>query len=357
MTGVVNDRRALVVHEQPTAGRWQAEARAARTRRPSVSSAHAKTTAPAAVVARPPSAARQHAAPRRPRRCPARGCGPRPAAPSRGIPAVYTTYFRPDAFHTSLVASAMWMDTTLLNTDLVPGLQEPGGPNPWGGEVPLGQRAALVAAFNSGFTIGDSEGRLLQLRAGDPPARPRGGVVRHQHDGKGERRLWGRDFTMGPRIATVRQNLALLVDNGQLEPGLASDSNSKWGAHGRQQPVRLALRRRHRRPRRRSSTSPARGSAWSRWPSCSSGPARCGRWSSTSTATGSPPITYQQTDPNNPYAVNGVKLLPSHGAPRGPVSGPRRAGLLRPFRRPLTPAPARRAAAEPRPGGRCVTTW
>ena len=52
----------------------------------------------------------------------------------QGLPAVYTTYFRPDAAHTSLVASAMWMDTKLLKAVLVPGIQEPGGPNPWGGE-------------------------------------------------------------------------------------------------------------------------------------------------------------------------------------------------------------------------------
>lgn len=42
--------------------------------------------------------------------------------------------------------------------------------------------------------------------------------------------VWGRDFIMGPNIATVRQNLSLLVDNGQLEPGLSTDSNVKWGA-------------------------------------------------------------------------------------------------------------------------------
>ena len=42
--------------------------------------------------------------------------------------------------------------------------------------------------------------------------------------------MWGRDFTMGPDIASVRQNLALMIDNGQLDPALDENDTSKWGA-------------------------------------------------------------------------------------------------------------------------------
>jgi hypothetical protein len=147
-----------------------------------------------------------------------------------GIPGVYTTYFRPDALHTSLVAGAMWMDTTLLKTELIPGLQQPGGPSPYGGQVPPDQRPAVVAAFNSGFKIDDSRGGYYNFGREIRPLVP--GVASLVIDiaGKASVGSWGRDFVMSPYISTVRQNLSLLVDNGQLVPGLASDANTKWGA-------------------------------------------------------------------------------------------------------------------------------
>jgi len=147
-----------------------------------------------------------------------------------GHPAVFTAYFRPDASHTSLVASAMWMDTTLLNTVLVPGLQEPGGPSPWGGQIPVGERAALVAAFNSGFKVADSRGGYYNFGQTVDPLVPGAASLVIDRAGKPNVGVWGRDFTMGPTITAVRQNLSLLVDNGQLAPGLSTDSNTKWGA-------------------------------------------------------------------------------------------------------------------------------
>ena len=35
---------------------------------------------------------------------------------------------------------------------------------------------------------------------------------------------------MTPDIASVRQNLALMIDNGQLDPALDENDTSKWGA-------------------------------------------------------------------------------------------------------------------------------
>jgi hypothetical protein len=148
----------------------------------------------------------------------------------QGLPAVYTTYFRPDAVHTSLVAAAMWMDTTLLKTALIPGLQEPGGPNPYGGQVPMEQRGSLVAAFNSGFKINDSRGGYYNFGQQVRPLVNGVAALVIDANGRASVGLWGRDFSLTPDIATVRQNLALLVDGGQLVPGLAQDSNAKWGA-------------------------------------------------------------------------------------------------------------------------------
>lgn len=147
-----------------------------------------------------------------------------------GLPGVYTTFFRPDAVHTSLVAGAMWMDTTLLRTELIPGLQQPGGPSPYGGQIPLDQRASVIAAFNSGFKIDDSRGGYYNFGQTIRPLVNGVASLVIDSAGKASVGVWGRDYVLSPSIATVRQNLSLLVDNGQLVPGLASDANTKWGA-------------------------------------------------------------------------------------------------------------------------------
>ena len=227
-----------------------------------------------------------------------------------GLPAVYTTYFRPDAYHTSLVASAMWMDTTLLNAVLVPGLQEPGGPNPWGGEVPLGQRAALVAAFNSGFKAADSQGGYYNFGQMVRPLAPGAASFVIDTAGKPNVGLWGRDFVMGPNIGTVRQNLSLLVDNGQLEPGLATDSNSKWGGTVGNN---VFVWRSGVGVDAKGALIYVAGPGLS-VPSLAILLQRAGAIRAMELDINSEWVsayTYQQTDPTNPYAVNGVKLLPA----------------------------------------------
>jgi Phosphodiester glycosidase len=147
-----------------------------------------------------------------------------------GFPAVYTAYFRPDAVHTGLVAAAMWMDTTLLKTVLIPGTQDPGGPNPYGAQVPVDQRAGLVASFNSGFKISDARGGYYNFGQQIHPLLSGAASLVIDNTGKATVGAWGRDFSLTANVATVRQNLSLLVDNGQLVPGLGSDSTTKWGA-------------------------------------------------------------------------------------------------------------------------------
>ncbi len=76
-----------------------------------------------------------------------------------GAAAVYSTYFRPDPVHTSLVAGAMWLDMSRLRAVLYNGLEVPGG-GPWqhGARVEAPDSGALVAAFNGGFKLDVSQG-------------------------------------------------------------------------------------------------------------------------------------------------------------------------------------------------------
>jgi hypothetical protein len=226
-----------------------------------------------------------------------------------GLPALYTAFFRPDAVHTSLVAAAMWMDTKLLATSYVVGLREPGGPQPWGAEVPPTLRAGLVAAFNSGFKIDSAHGGVY---ANGQIIRPlvKGGasLVIDKH-GRATVAKWGRDVKMSPQIAAVRQNLALIVDHGRPARGLPSNTNGAWGdTLGNQVFVW------------RSGVGIDRNGAlvYVAGPGLTAVTlavllqrAGCVRameldinpdWVSA--------YTYQQTSPTNPAAVQGVKLLP-----------------------------------------------
>jgi Phosphodiester glycosidase len=149
----------------------------------------------------------------------------------QGLPSVYTTFMRPDPVHTSLVTGLAWMDTKLLRTVFVPGLQEPGGgPSPWGGQIPQDQRAGLVAAFNSGFKMAGARGGYYTDGQMVRPLRDGAASLVILQDGTANIGMWGRDFAMDPNIKTVRQNLDLMVDGGQEVPGLDSDANNKWGA-------------------------------------------------------------------------------------------------------------------------------
>jgi hypothetical protein len=147
-----------------------------------------------------------------------------------GRPAVYETFLRPDAIHTGYLAGLVWMDTRLLRATLYNGMQVPGG-GPWlrGAHVDPSDYPSLVAAFNGAFRLGDSrggyytEGRIVQ-----PLVDGRASLV-ITRDGTATVGAWGRDVTMSSDVASVRQNVDLVVDGGQPAPGLLANDNARWG--------------------------------------------------------------------------------------------------------------------------------
>jgi len=148
-----------------------------------------------------------------------------------GQPAVYTTYVRPDAVHTSYYAGIMWLDTKLLRATYVVGTEQPGGgANPWGSEIPDSERDLAIAAFNSGFKMDTANGGAYLDGQEVVPLRANAASLVINQDGSANVGVWGRDFTMTPDIKAVRQNLALIVDNGQLNPQLQENDTSLWGA-------------------------------------------------------------------------------------------------------------------------------
>ncbi len=125
----------------------------------------------------------------------------------------------------------MWLDTKLLRANYIVGLEQPGGgPNPWGSQIPVSQRDTTIAAFNSGFKMDTANGgayldgqEIVPLRAGAASL-----VI--SQDGSADVGVWGRDFNMAPSVKAVRQNLVLIVDNGQLNPLMQENDTTAFGA-------------------------------------------------------------------------------------------------------------------------------
>ena len=147
-----------------------------------------------------------------------------------GLPAVYEAYLRPDTVHTSVVAGVAWMDTKLLSATLYSGSTIPGG-GPWRNSAPVSSGAAgtLVAAFNSGFLMSNAQGGYYtEGKTVDPLHSGAASFVIYDN-GTATVAQWGRDATMAPSVTAVRQNLDLIVDNGNPVPGLNANDTTRWG--------------------------------------------------------------------------------------------------------------------------------
>jgi hypothetical protein len=149
---------------------------------------------------------------------------------ANGIPTVYQAFVRPDAVHTSYVVGVAWMDTNLLTAQLYSGSVIPGG-GPFSHTAPVSAKNTedLVAAFNAGFLTSDSNGGYYTDNKMIVPLRKGAASVVIFKDGRMDIAKWGTDVVMTNQIASVRQNLDLIVDNSKPVAGLSNPNSSKWG--------------------------------------------------------------------------------------------------------------------------------
>ena len=143
---------------------------------------------------------------------------------------LYTTYFRPDAAHGSVLAGAAWFNQDLVTARQIAGTKEPVADPTAPGRVPDSLRPRLLATFNSGFKTVDANGgsyldghTLVPLRDGAAS------IVIHR-DGHVTVDQWGRDARMSGDTGSVQQSLDLIVDNGKVVPGLAINRDARWGS-------------------------------------------------------------------------------------------------------------------------------
>ena len=148
-----------------------------------------------------------------------------------GVPAVYESFLRPDAVHTSYVAAVAWMDTRLLRATLYSGSYIPGG-GPWPFTAPIepAQAKTLVAAFNAGFLMSNSEGGYYTDHKMFIPLRKGGASFVIYKNGSANIGAWDAGVSMTPQVVSVRQNLVLLVNHGAPVPNLNANDTTVWGA-------------------------------------------------------------------------------------------------------------------------------
>lgn len=150
---------------------------------------------------------------------------------SGGRPAVAVASVRPDGQHTSFVAGVMRIDPALVRGVLHPGTRDPGGA--WREPTHLSGADLndVAAAFNGGFRLNDpshngyySEGRTVRPLIGGKAS-----LVLFR-DGHADVGAWGREVQLSPDVASVRQNLLPLVDDGRLNPTCATGGPREWGS-------------------------------------------------------------------------------------------------------------------------------
>lgn len=148
-----------------------------------------------------------------------------------GQPAVQVAYLRPDSSHTSYLAGVVWMSGSLLRLEQHPGFSDPGHLDLWSqpDNLPPAARAGLVATFNGGFKIKNARGGFYADGHTAGVLTPGAASLVVYKDGHSDVATWGGALKLGPDIVSVRQNLSLLVDNGQLAPNLDKNVLSNWG--------------------------------------------------------------------------------------------------------------------------------
>ena len=149
---------------------------------------------------------------------------------ANGIPAVYETFIRPDAIHTSYIVGVAWMDPKILSAQLYSGSQIPGGgPYPYSAPITPSASKSMVAVFNAGFRMQDANGGYYTNNKMVIPLRPGAASAIIYKNGTMSVGEWGRDFHMSPNVASVRQNLSLIVDGGKAVSGLSNPNAIAWG--------------------------------------------------------------------------------------------------------------------------------
>jgi hypothetical protein len=147
----------------------------------------------------------------------------------KGQPVVQEAFIRPDSQHTSYLVGVSWINQKSVKFAMHPGTQEPGGSWTETSYLTPAQRVGLLATWNGGFRMQDANGGFyLDGRTVNTLVNGKASEIFYK-DGSMSVGMWGRDATMSSNVVGVRQNLQLLVDNGQVTADVNNPSEALWG--------------------------------------------------------------------------------------------------------------------------------
>ena len=148
-----------------------------------------------------------------------------------GKPAIYGTYLRASSVYSSYVAGIVLLNQNLLRFELRPGAEDP-GPGDWKAtpDIPAGTREGLLATFNNGFKIAQSDGGFYLNGATRGRLADGTASVVYYRDGHVAIGVWGETVRMTAEVVGVRQNLHLIVSHGHIPGSVDSNVETSWGA-------------------------------------------------------------------------------------------------------------------------------
>ena len=152
---------------------------------------------------------------------------------SRRCRQIATTVLRPDPKHPTLVAAVAWISQTTTRLQLSPARASPAAePGPAGATVPAANEPDVLAAFNSGYRMKDTPGGALVEGRQVRTMQPGFATVAIRPDGTAT--VGGGAPTWIPRrrYAGLRQNLHLMVVDGRVVDGVATNAGGSWGTRG-----------------------------------------------------------------------------------------------------------------------------
>lgn len=157
-----------------------------------------------------------------------------PAVVVNGVPVIQTAKLRSDPQHLEYLSSVAWMDQKHASFVLHPGSQQPGtaGYNQTD-HLSGDQFKNLIATWNGAFLLNPNDahgGFYLNGKTYGTLVPGQASEVFYK-DGTMNVGTWnsGPGLQMDPNVVGVRQNLQLLVDNGQINPQVNSDDKKLWG--------------------------------------------------------------------------------------------------------------------------------
>ncbi len=149
-----------------------------------------------------------------------------------GQPAIYGTFLRQSATYSSYVSAIVSMDPRLVKFAMHPGSEDP-GPGNWGPDadpwIPPGKRTGLLATYNGGFKIDSSRGGFYLNGSYAGALQDGAASVVYYKDGTVKVGAWGQGLQMTPQVEGVRQNLQLIVDDGQIPDSVDQNVEDGWG--------------------------------------------------------------------------------------------------------------------------------